>query len=258
MKKSFLSLFFFFLILNTLLISIAFAQNELVSNSSFEEIYDAKPVSWKTWLYNQSPGAVEFKTENGSARTGDNYAVIISNKENDARFMQDVMVEENSMYKISAWIKTENVGEQKLGANISIEGRLETSKDIRGTTSDWQYAEMYVATGKGIDRITISIGLGGYSNENKGKAFFDDVLMEKVDTIPQGAVIAHIDTENMESQDSFNEKTGPTPESPGNYTWILLVVTLALSSALLLSYYRNSNKRVQKDTELNNTEKEKN
>jgi len=73
-----------------------------------------------------------------------------------------VTVSPNSYYKLSGWIKTENVGNDVLGANLSLEGVTTYSKDIRGTVDEWQYTELYIKTGENVETIKVSLGLGGY------------------------------------------------------------------------------------------------
>lgn len=128
--------------------------------------------------------------EKGSGHSGRSYVTIISHNANDARYCQTVPVSENKLYKLTAWTKTEKVGIQELGSNISIEESLFTSNSLIGNHRKWKRLELYIQVGKGVSTVTVTLGLGGYSSLNTGKVSFDDVRMEKVDVIPAGAYIA--------------------------------------------------------------------
>jgi len=60
--------------------------------------------------------------------------------------MQPIKVKGDTYYRLSCWVKTENVGTKTKGANISIEGSLDTSRDIRETSDNWEYLELYGKT----------------------------------------------------------------------------------------------------------------
>jgi len=156
-----------------------------IFNGSFELLIDGEPSNWMREAYDKSPGASNFRVETEGAKFGEKYVTIINNKLNDSRYSQIVLVEENKKYKLSCYIKTENVSEEGKGANLSVAEQTVTSKRIKGTTDDWEYVELYVITESGVDRIKVTVGLGGYSGMSTGKASFDNVTMEEVETIPK-------------------------------------------------------------------------
>lgn len=251
MKKTLCSLFFIFLLFNFISINAFSIGQNLIKNPSFEEISDGKPTHWDSWFYDQSNGAVELKVEQETGRTGKSSALIINNNATDARFKQNIMVNENSKYKFSGWIKTQSVGTQKLGANISIENHLGTSIDINGTENNWQSVELYITTGSGVNNFTVTIGLGGYANDNKGKAWFDDLYLEEVDLIPDGSRVIDIAFSQPEDskKDSEGENTKSPGESQGRYTWILLVFAIIISSGALYYNYFWSNTKKKDNSE---------
>lgn len=223
----------------SLFILNAFAhESNLAENPSFEELLDGEPSHWNTWTYDQSPGASEFKVEKGSGLSGGNCAVIVNNKPNDARFIQNVTVEPNSQYKISVWIKSQDIKAETLGANISVYGYLGTSYDVKGTSADWQNVVVYVATGNDIAELPVSIGLGGYGNLNTGAAWFDDIIVEKVEVIPEEAITINVGfPEDNESKHLYGKDFNLKNDSQGKYTWILLVFALIISSGALCYNY---------------------
>lgn len=106
---------------------------------------------------------------------------IDSTEFNDAMFFKNITVEKNTAYKVSCYIKTENVinEEEKSegGANICIQDTVEKSKSIVGT-SDWEYVSFYFDS-KNRENIDICFRLGSYDSKSKGKVWFSDITLEK-------------------------------------------------------------------------------
>lgn len=189
MKKNILVIIF----ISLLIICKGFTEDvNLLGDPSFERLEDIKMNEgrWRILAYNMEPGITEFRIETGLAHTGEKYVTIINHRENHARFVQRIGVEGGEIYRLSCWAKTENVGTETKGANITEEGILNHSPSVSGTSGTWIYTEMYLRTGKKIDNIAVAVSLGGYYGTNTGKASFDDVTVEKVTEIPEGAVIA--------------------------------------------------------------------
>jgi hypothetical protein len=210
-------------------------EENLIQNASFEEGSGNIPSSWSTWAWKTESNVTEFKVEDGDAHTGSRFVTIINKKENDARYRQTVSVSENTIYRLSCWIRTENAGSGKTGANLSIEGRIVPSRDFKGTNNNWQYTELYVRTGEGINSFTLTVGLGGYGNINKGKASFDDVSVVKADEIPQGAAFAQLDPIEQNNQQNQTSDKGTSSDNTGKPLWILLVAIAAIAAVSL--YY---------------------
>ena len=114
-------------------------------------------------------------------------ALCIENwQPNDARVYQHIDASAKTKYKITAQVKTENIPEEGAGANLSVKDFAGTSSRITGT-KDWTTQTLYVDVwdiDKGFD---LCLSLGGYSAESTGKAYFDNVTIEEVDDIPEGA-----------------------------------------------------------------------
>ncbi len=137
------------------------------------------PEEWRTDKWDQSAGATEFMWR---APGGDQpgQAGIKSVKPNDARFVQDLHVREQSWYHITGKVRTENVGQAAIGAYLSLMEGFQNSEDVKGTHSDWQSLELWVKTEKWQDRIQLALRLGGYSSLNTGEAWFSDIAAEPV------------------------------------------------------------------------------
>lgn len=166
-----------------LLNSSCLAEN-LLENGSFEELdRSGMPIGWNRDAYHMDEGYTLFAVDEEDSTDG-SYSVSIQNVgENDARYSQTVSVEPESLYCFSGFIRTENV-ESGHGANLSIEGLYTFSECVHDTSDGWKYIEWYGETGPEQTSVTLYARLGGYSGESTGKAWFDDLSLEKVDEYP--------------------------------------------------------------------------
>lgn len=202
-KYVFLILLFFLIFVVT---TGTYGQN-LLQDPSFESMTEITTESnpWRFLAFNNDPASTEFLIEKGEAHSGEHYVTIVNIKPNHARFIQRVDVVPGTIYRLSCWTKTESVGTEAKGANITEEGIIEISPGITGTSDGWVSTEMYLKTGEEVESIVVSISLGGYYATNTGEASFDDVSLEPVTAIPQGAIVAtkgnYIEKEKKAAQD---------------------------------------------------------
>lgn len=208
-----------------------FAGENLIKNPGMESMSHGKPDNWDTWEFNESDA--KYSIESGAAREGNRYGVIRCNKENDARFIQEVDVKENKIYRISCWVKTENVGTKVLGANISILNSVYTSAGVTGTTPDWKYIEMYIRIAPKVKKVIVSLGLGGYWNINSGIAFFDDIRMEETKDVPAGIETAYITPKDAGKEENTEEHTGTSPASVNLNPVIMPIIIIVLVIGLI-------------------------
>ncbi|MGE5551472.1 MAG: glycosyltransferase family 39 protein [Bacteroidota bacterium] len=208
------------------------ASANLIANGGFENVAAGQPEMWSRDVWVQGDDATRFSVETGRAHTGARCAVIESYKENDAKLVQHVRVKPGTVYKLSCWIKAENAGPETKGANITVLGILETSKDLRDTQGKWEYVELYGRTGPKQEEVSVSLRLGGYGSLNTGRAFFDDVVMEEADA-PAGATVVNLFAAEPAKpvippiQLDFSALAG-TP--------ILLLITVMAAAGFLLVY----------------------
>jgi hypothetical protein len=202
-------------------------QPNLLKNPSFEETINGRPVDWETMTFD--PKATEFKIEKGRGHSGHYYAVITNRQQNDSRYWQVVPVNEFKCYKVTAWVKTKNIGMQQTGANISIREDLSTSYDIRASHNQWEYLELYLQIGRGIHSITLTFGLGGYGSLNTGKVWLDDLRMEEIDTIPTGHLI------NVGPVENYQLPTKPSPTVTFfNHGFTVLIALMVIIMGILI------------------------
>ena len=167
----------------------------LVKNPSFEKEKKGKPTAWEIESWVKDPEAGRCTLEKGKAYTGTKFVMVESFVPNHVAFTQLIRVKENSIYKIYGWIKTKNVGRGNKGANIGIEGKMDTSKDIKGSNGKWKPVELYARTGEDVISFNLMLNLGGYASLNTGKAFFDEIVVEEVENVPRGAHVVSINWE---------------------------------------------------------------
>lgn len=223
----------------------AFSATNLANNPSFEEENGTLPGGWQIVISDQNPGITEFQFEKSGGHSDGKFVTIVNHSQNDARLKQEISIKENSLYKISCWIKTQNLDANQKGANISLDGKLETSMDIRGTNGKWEYNEMYVKTGTGVSNMIITVGIGGYGSMTTGQASFDDVMVEEIG-IPEGAMVAQLG--NIEPQKNappaidFASIGGPT-----NTIWALIIAAIMVAVTGALFYYWLNHKITGRD-----------
>jgi alpha-N-arabinofuranosidase len=143
-------------------------------NPSFEQDSKGQPHGWKTAKWAGEP-AFEFAT---GGRTGKRSLLVSSEKGADAAWTATASVEPWSTYRLSGWIKTEDV--KAAGGR----GALLNLHDIQGVatqavtgTNDWTKVEVAFET-KDIGSVEVNCLLGGWGMAT-GKAWFDDLALEQ-------------------------------------------------------------------------------
>jgi alpha-N-arabinofuranosidase len=150
-------------------------KSEFIDNPSFEILTGEKPSGWvpRTWR-----GQASFTLET-SGRTGTHSVEISSDKGADAAWVATVPIKPFSRYRLSGWIKTENLdpGKSK-GALIAIEGVPAWQTPPVTGTRDWSQVELEFDAGAN-DALEVNCLFGGWGQAT-GKAWFDDVRLSWV------------------------------------------------------------------------------
>ena len=164
----------------------------LITNGDFALTTDGEPDGWQTGMWVTSAGASYLEAV--TLADGTTAALVENAAANDARFEQTVAVRENATYKLTARVMAEGCGEGTKGANVSFSGIYGTSRDLHDTDGQWETLTLYGRTGKGQKEVTVMVRLGGYGAENTGKAWFTDVSLEQVETVPVGEKVLDLAT----------------------------------------------------------------
>lgn len=137
---------------------------------------------------------------------------IESSDINDVRIHQEIKVKPKSYYRVQFDTLYEGIDEgfsdEKRGAglNVSVINGTSRSGSLYGTANEWQTVTVYFQTVDSQKKTDISIGIGGYGAESYGKAYIDNVRIEKVNNLPAGEVAFSAgtvaDNNNAESSSS--------------------------------------------------------
>ncbi len=159
----------------------AAADATLVQNGAFTAASNGLPAGWRleAWIRELSEVGVE------PAPDGTGVLRIVNRGPNDARVCQTIPVVPGAEYRVSARVKTENVGRATAGALIAIEPRVADSVDVTGT-QDWQRIEVR-AHGGALGSWDVCLRLGSYANLNTGTAWYGDVRVDVLAGPPPAA-----------------------------------------------------------------------
>ncbi len=164
---------------------------QFVANGSFEEMDGENPKGWtpRRWQRAEAAFAVE-----PSGRSGGRSVLISSEKGADASWVAAVPVRPYSRYKLSGWIKTQDlVPGTGRGAQINIRGEEEWRTPPVTGTRDWTRVEIEFDAGAN-DALEVTCLFGGWGRAT-GKAWFDDIELTRLSGRELGQPKVVIDTE---------------------------------------------------------------
>ena len=145
-------------------------RRQFIDNPSFETLVGDKPSGWepRTWR-----GEAAFKVE-PSGRTGGRSVLISSEKGADASWVATVAIRPYARYRLSGWIRTENlVPGKSRGAQINVDGVEAWRTPPVSGTREWTRVETEFDAGAN-DVLVVTCLFGGWGLAT-GKVWFDDV-----------------------------------------------------------------------------------
>lgn len=162
---------------SSVLLALAIMQSAQIPNGSFEESRNERPVGWRTQTWS-GQGRFEYAS---IGRTGSRSVSVNSETGIDGGWQVTLAVRPYSTYRLSAWIKTENVepANRGLGALINLHSRPEKTPAVTGT-GDWTEVAMTIDTGAD-DSLVVNCLLG-YFGTARGRAWFDDLSLQLLET----------------------------------------------------------------------------
>ncbi|MEO3943908.1 glycosyltransferase family 39 protein [Gorillibacterium sp. CAU 1737] len=171
--------------------STGYAEGEggLIQNGGFESVGAGQPSSWTVDSWHAGEAYSRLTIQQEVVHSGSNAALIENLQPNDAKYIQKVSVDSDSVYKLSAYVLVDHADADTKGANISILGIGDTSVDLKSTNGAWELLEFYGKTGKSQKELQVAVRLGGYGSLGAGKAYFDDVSLTKLSAAPAGATV---------------------------------------------------------------------
>ncbi len=163
-----------------------FAAENLLRNASFERMRDGQPRGWTT---NTWDGTAEF-TVDSSGRTDSACVKIRSTQGADAGWTQRVRLEPYGRYRLSGWVKTDNIA-VTTGRGVQFSTSIDRnarSEAVQGT-NDWTKLE-FEFDAQGYDSAEINCLFGGWGLAT-GTAWFDDVSLELLEVnVPEPQIVA--------------------------------------------------------------------
>ena len=211
----------------------------LILNGSFESETGTSVSEWALDRYNVSAPLDYYQAViQSGAPEGNNVLKIHSPENNDARFIQKVNVAPDSYYKLSAFVKTEDIQGvvSDTGANICFLQTYCKSQFVKAD-SDWQEIVVYGKTDSKTTEVTVALRLGYYSSDASGVAYFDNVSLTRVKNVPDGFSATSMASFQFQAaednQEDDNQKSGNGDKIQANVVMTGLALFLALVLFLL-------------------------
>jgi hypothetical protein len=155
--------------------TVPIGNSNLLQNGSFEQ-YGA------SWGVDSWAGKGQASFQDGVATNGSRSLLLTSDAADDTRLLQTVSVKPYTSYRLSGWVKTQNVRITQeggtVGANLGLYGGWEHSPSVVGT-KDWTYVELVFNSGSRT-QVQVAPRLGYWSSTATGKAWFDDLQLVEI------------------------------------------------------------------------------
>lgn len=220
-----------------------------VENAGFEMFDETGfPIGWSLDAYNDSEEACSVSTTKEFAYSGEFCIRLENSVPNDSRLEQRVSCLPNKIYCFSAYVMVENIGADSAGANLSVQGdgkrkyyNTAMSADITGTSGEWQQLKLYIKTGPDVTHLFLWLRLGGFSMDNNGVAYFDQVEFTEVSSIPEGAYISTVGLGDDEPivQEEGNPVSNETTEISFSDALPLIIIIICLGLLIGVIYLRS-------------------
>ncbi|MEA4913024.1 MAG: glycosyltransferase family 39 protein [Christensenella sp.] len=213
--------------------------DELLYNGDFSLQAESAPLpaGWELSAYqNDAEGvSASIASEDGTAQI-----VLTNHIANDSRVTQEVDVLPNTIYRLSAEIRTSDV-QYGTGANLSIDnypidGTFCYSENLFGSDA-WRSLSLYFRTGAEQTKVCVALRLGGYGTTAVGTAEYRNVSL--VECVSTDAEIVNLATENGTISSQTDASTAEAAKTTANdplYLAIAFTLVLAVATVWL---YRN-------------------
>ncbi len=145
----------------------------ILVNASFEDVENGLPKGWRPVNYGRRAA---FAADESVFHTGGRSLRISSTDGADAYLQADILVRPFAKYRLSGWVKTDNVkpGTGR-GALFNLDG-LEVATPAVSGTQDWTRVEIVFDT-EANDGVSVNCLFGGWGRAT-GTAWFDDLSLE--------------------------------------------------------------------------------
>ena len=211
----------------------------LIENGDFSTMDGELPEGWRRelWLTDAGVSVLTVEEDGYEGR-----CVSVTNVDaNDARFVQTVPVEPNTLYRVSGMVRAEDCDPEGYGASLSIGNVFVYSEALYDTHGRWEYVELYGWTGADQTELDIFARVGGYGNLSRGRAWFDNIALSEVAAAPADVFVYDFyRNEGGDSSESFAAEEASDGE-PERFTeaWLLFTAIYALA---VLGFVRKRNR----------------
>ncbi|MDR2515318.1 MAG: phospholipid carrier-dependent glycosyltransferase [Christensenellaceae bacterium] len=205
--------------------ALAAEGENLLKNPEFQ-MQDGRVLEWYYGGWESQTGSFAFDVLDEG---GERVLFLENLVPNDARLEQELALSRGSNYRFSAFIKAEGFAEGDAGANLSFLNTFVASEGLRDTGGEWIYVEVYGKTGffQGGSHV-LALRLGFYGNEGQGRAWFKNVRLEKLASLPAGVV--------PQSLQTLSPQAPAKAEGEEGANWVPLFAFLAVLGAALLFF----------------------
>ena len=162
--------------MSPLLAQVSRPSANLLPNPSFEEKTAGGVAGWKSRAWRGKENA-RWSVES-PGRTGKRCLSIGSEKGADAAWTTTVTVTPNTFYRLSGWIKTQDV-RGAVGALLNIQNMQHVRTDAVSGTRDWTRVST-VFQSEAVTELEINCLFGGWGTST-GRAWYDDVALEQIE-----------------------------------------------------------------------------
>jgi dolichyl-phosphate-mannose--protein O-mannosyl transferase/Gpi18-like mannosyltransferase len=203
---------------------------ELLKNGSFEENDGETPAYWDTNCWDTEDGFTEFTVDPAGGKDGGAAACIENFELNDSRFTQKVSVKPGKLYRLSGDIRVQGA-DGTWGATLSFENTFTYTEPLF-ESNGWRHVEVSARAGDGQTSVPVFARLGGYGSTCHGKAWFDNVSLVQVDSLPSGVAEQGMATNKPSSGSSSN------PNAEGQYLPYIILIAAAFTAFMLWAFRR--------------------
>ncbi len=205
--------------------------DNLLTNGGFENVNAAgEPDNWYTSAYRTQEGYTRFEITSEKAHSGQYSAKITNANLNDARYVCTLAVKPETYYRVSGYIYVDSMEDAGNGANLAVEDVYAFSDRVYDTQGEWKYVEWYGETKAGQNQVQLDVRVGGYGAESQGIAYFDDISVQQLDSLPSGVTASQWYT-----LDSGNNANASQDDASGPHKSTLLFVLLAVAFLILVA-----------------------
>ena len=200
------------------------AEGNLIKNGDFSEMEGDLPAEWRKEMWYTDQG-ISLLTVDADGYEGNSLSVVNVDP-NDARYVQTVAVEPNTIYCLSGMVWAEDCEPGGYGATLSIGNSFVYSESNYDTEGYYNYVTLYGKTGPDQHTLDVYCRVGGYGSEEKGRAMFDNIELVKLDERPADGMVYDF---FRDDSGASRTQSAASPGEPARYTeaWLLFTFVAA-------------------------------